>query len=52
MFGENFKTGKPIEFEKPIKAYVLKSYGKKYILILRFQFLSCNRKIRTRPNSH
>jgi hypothetical protein len=27
MFGENFKQGKPIDFEKPIKAYVTKNYG-------------------------
>lgn len=28
MFGENFKQGKPIDFEKPIKAYITKNYGK------------------------
>lgn len=28
MFGENFKQGKSIDFEKPIKAYVTKNYGK------------------------
>jgi hypothetical protein len=32
MFGENFKQSKPIDFEKSIKAYILKNYGK-YIKI-------------------
>ncbi len=29
MIGENFKQGKPIDFEKQIKAYVTKNYGNK-----------------------
>jgi hypothetical protein len=28
MFGEYFKQSKPIDFEKPLKAYILKNYGK------------------------
>lgn len=27
MFGEIFKQGKPIDFEKQIKTYVTKNYG-------------------------
>lgn len=28
MFGEYFKQSKPIDYEKPMRAFVLKNYGK------------------------
>jgi len=38
MFGENFKQGKSIDFEKPIKTYVTKNYGKLKLKMF-FKFL-------------
>lgn len=34
MFGEYFKQSKPIDFEKPMKAFILKNYGKINIKII------------------